>query len=75
LVIGGQKVLCQVHCEDFGAFVIFPGLVMAQLVPGFATKSVFKGQQFTGVEEIASKAIRALTEVSKWFPGKLLKAL
>jgi hypothetical protein len=61
LIIGSQKVPCQAQCVDWtGLDLPQPNLFLFLLL-----KSVFKGQQFAGAEEIAPKMIRALAEVSK----------
>jgi hypothetical protein len=75
LFIGDHKVLCQAHCDDFGASARFPKLVTTRLFPVFTIEK--RSERSTIHEHWGShcksdkstdrgvKAIIALTEVSK----------
>jgi hypothetical protein len=63
-LIGGQKVPCQAQCDSFGASAIFPGFVIACLFP-VSKKKCSERTVVRACQEVAFKAMRALTEVSE----------
>jgi hypothetical protein len=60
----GQKLPRQSQCDGFVAYAIFPGLVTDRLFLCPRPENVLK-ERFATAEEVTSKVMRALAEISK----------